>query len=525
MSWIGVLFWLLPKRLRSSWVLLAVTAFGVLTAVTLISVGAVYSRALAEGGLRHSLAVTSPIISNTHVVVQNRPISGADYPKLRASVEGIAQDRLGYLLRDIQRFARLQPDLPLDSTLGENIRFSDTPSGRPFFITEFEQHSRLVEGRWPEGEPVLREDGVTLEVVVGESTAASMAWKIGSQSYLFPFRQDVSDNIIVKVVGLAEAIDPTEDYWMGFTGYFSPQEHGDILLMPLYIREEAYFNGLAARYPTLVGDFGWYLFQDIDVLDADLVQPTRDAIAGLEKDLNKQVPRSQVFTGLENSRGTGILATYQRNLALARVPIYLFLSLVVVVILYFLSLVTGLLAQTKSDEASLMRSRGASPLQVGALVTLGEVIIVLLATIIGPFLGLLIVRVLLLRTINPLGTGEISVGLAPDMFILGAVGGLLSLAVLAAASVNLSRLGILEFLRDRARPPTIPLLQRYYIDLLVIVLLALVWWQTRDRGGFVERALADRSVLIDPSVLVGPALALLTAAFLVLRLLPLLLRL
>ena len=56
MSRFRVLFWLLPRRLRASWGLLAVTSFGTLAAVTFLAIGAIYSRALAEGGLRHSLA-------------------------------------------------------------------------------------------------------------------------------------------------------------------------------------------------------------------------------------------------------------------------------------------------------------------------------------------------------------------------------------------------------------------------------------------------------------------------------------
>ena len=38
-----LLLWLLPRRFGSSWVLLAITAFGILAAVTLIAVGAIYA--------------------------------------------------------------------------------------------------------------------------------------------------------------------------------------------------------------------------------------------------------------------------------------------------------------------------------------------------------------------------------------------------------------------------------------------------------------------------------------------------
>ena len=152
----------------------------------------------------------------------------------------------------------------------------------------------------------------------------------------------------------------------------------------MYVPEELFFNGIGARYPTLVGDFGWYLYLNTDVLNADLVQPARDDFEGMETDINKRVPRSLILTRLENSRDTGLLAQYQRAVTRARAPIYLFISLVVVVILYFLALVTGLLAQTRSEEAGLLRSRGASMLQVGGVITLAEALLVAVATVVGP---------------------------------------------------------------------------------------------------------------------------------------------
>ena len=521
------MFWLLPRRLRSSWVLLAITGVGVLAAVTLLSVGAIYSRALAEGGLRHSLASVDPVSLNTHIIAQNRPLGPADYVNLRAAVEEIAQTRLGFMLRDVQRFGRVQPNLSLVNEPFSPSRVLGAPAGRPFFLTDFEQHSRLIEGRWPSAEPQDDHGRLALEVVVGEKTASVMFWAIGSEAVILPYRTDYIEQVQITVVGLAEPIDPDEEYWMGFPSYFSPQEAGDVILMPLYVPESPFFDGLGARYPTLVGDYGWYLYLDTDVLNADLVQPARDAVSGLETDINKRLPRSLILTRLENSRDTGLLASYQRTLTRARVPIYLFISMVVVVILYFLALVTGLLAHTRSEEAGLLRSRGAGMFQVGGVITLGEALLVLLATAAGPFLALLIFRALLLNTINPLGGRDgLPLGLAPDMFLMAGVGGLMSLAVLLAANANLTRLKLLDFLRERARPPSVPFLQRYYVDLLAIVVLALVWWQVERRGGFLEQSLATRTgeAELDLSLLVAPALALLAAAFLVLRALPLAVR-
>ena len=367
--------------------------------------------------------------------------------------------------------------------------------------------------------------------MVGAPAAKTLGIEVGDLLHVIPFRSGQQQRIEITVVGLAEPLDRQEIYWMGSPLYFSLQNYGDNPLMPIYVTEDTFFNGLGARYPSLVGDYEWFLFVDSGVLTVDTVQSTRDALTGLETDINKGYPRSTVLTLLENSRGTGLLTTYQRDLTLARVPVFLFLSLVVMVALYFLTVVVGLLARTRSDEASLLRSRGADTLQVGGLLILGEALVVALATILAPFLALVVAQQFLLPTIVPAGAeGPTAVGLGWDMFVLAAIGGLLSLGALAVSSVGLSRLGILEFLRARARPATVPFLQRYYVDLLALAVLGLLLWQVQGRGGFVNRAFDWRGtgaagLDLDPTLILGPAVALLAAAFLLLRMLPPLVRL
>ncbi|GIT44959.1 MAG: hypothetical protein Ct9H300mP11_28950 [Chloroflexota bacterium] len=92
---------------------------------------------------------------------------------------------------------------------------------------------------------------------------------------------------------------------------------------------------------------------------------------------------------------------FETALTLARIPIYLFLSLVVVVVLYFLVLVTGILGRSQADEAGLLRSRGANVLQLTGLLTLSEVVVVVIAIMVGPFLAWAIMKTFLLDTIKP----------------------------------------------------------------------------------------------------------------------------
>ena len=157
-NWIRVLLWLLPRRLRSSWVLLTMIAFGVLAAVTLMATSSLYSRALAEGGLRHALALASPSGLNSWVIVGNRPLGPADYQRLFSTVEELTHTRLGFMLRDTQRSG--QTNIPLTFAPEPEPSDLNTALGRPFFLSDFQQlHANP-------GRPVARKPGQCLPTEV-----------------------------------------------------------------------------------------------------------------------------------------------------------------------------------------------------------------------------------------------------------------------------------------------------------------------------------------------------------------------
>ncbi len=521
MNSLRLLLWLLPRRLRSSWQLLAVSAFGILAAATVLSMGAVYSQALSEGGLRHTLASTVKWVLNAQVLVQDRPLARGEYPRQREVVERVASNRLGHLTQDRQRFGNVPPQMPM--LVGPQIRAAepDDPLARMFFLTGFEEHSRLVGGRWPQEEPMLHDKGVVMETVMGSSAAGGLGLRIGDEVNLLPFFATPEERITLHIVGTAEPINRRDEFWMGYTSYFDITG-AEPIVVPFFLREQDFFGGLGRKYPTIVGNFGYYFYLDVASLTTADIEPTLDALHNLELEINRVYPRSIITSGLENK-----FAEYERKLTLARVPLFLFISLVALVTLYFLAVATGFLSARRREEASLLRSRGASALQIGGLLIAAECVIAAVAIAIGPLLALLAVRGILARTINPLQIGAqepLVIGLTAEAYILAAVGGILSLLVLLLSEIRLMRLGLVDYMRERARPPSVPFLQRYYIDFLAVGALGLLWWQIQGRGGFLDRDLLGRALDVDPTLLFGPALVVLTAALLMLRVMPLLVR-
>ena len=521
LNWISVVLWLIPRRIRPIWLILAITSFGVMATTTIASASEIYSKALAQSGLQHVIATSSPNALNGQLMVHNRPIARADYESLNSTVNNIIQQRIGFLLDHTNRRGQTHPNVPFAYSPDPNRASLEILLGRPFFLTQFERYSELTDGNWPTKEYRVDENGVYLEAVIGDQTAKSMAISVGDEVFLFPYKTDTTQRITLKISGISNPTDPFDPYWLGVPFYFNLQEVDEKPLIPFYVQESAFLDGIGNRFSSLIGDFGWLLYINTENLRYEAVQGTREAFAGLETDINKKIPRSLLLTLLENSRGTGLLATFQQDLLWSRVPLIMFVALVLAIILYFLFVILGFLARSRSDEASIFRSRGTSRTQAICLLTLTEGLIVLAATITGPFLALLISKTWLLTTIQPAGTWEASsAGLSFYTFLWSATGGILSLVILTLSSIDLSRIHILEFLRSRSRPNQTVLIQRYYIDILIIIIMAILWWQLEQRDSLVGKAISSSSVKINQTLLLVPTLGLITTSFVILRIFP-----
>ena len=514
------LVFLIRNRLRTSWGSLLVVSLGILTAVLMLSAMALYSDVLAEAGVRYGLFDRSQTSLNIQIIVQNRPLGPADYAELRNLAEERVGQRVGFLATGVERYGRTQAGMRATTNSESQPPPLGSPSGRPFFMTGFTEHSRLLEGRWPSSPGKSGPQGVEIEAVVGEEVADDFGFTVGARVYVTPFPTAPQERITLTVVGIAAPIDPRDEFWLGAPVHFAVQSVGEELVIPIYVSESDFLQVLGHRFPIAVGDFGFNVFVNPAVIDVSTVDSTLDALEGLETDLNKVYPRTLVL-----SRMGLTLEEYKRDLTLALVPVYVFVSLVVVVVLYFLVVVSGILARSQAAEIGLLRSRGASILQVCGVYLASEAFIALLAVAIAPVLALGIVRLLILPAFSDIGGGPIEVSLSGEMYWMGAIGAVLSLLVLGLSIAGRARSGVAEALSSRSRPPMVSFIHRYYLDLVCVLVLGLIWWQFQQRDGFVSDSVASSGVDVDPMVALGPVLGLLAAALLMMRFLPVLVRL
>ena len=516
--------WLTRRRLRDSWGLTAATSLGILAAVVLLSTTSLYSDLLAEAGVRYTLYSQDRSTLDVQVLSENRSLGEDDYRQLREVAESAIDQHLGAIRTDVERFGRTQWGMPLATDPDQPPPPVTTVSGRPFFMTGFREHARLVEGRWPL--PGLNRDvgepgpsGVELQSVMGQLAASELGVGVGSKLYITPFRSSPQERIVLDIVGLAVPLHPKDGFWLGYPSQFGRQIVADMYVYPAYVSEEDFLSAIGRQFPTLIGDYGFNVFVDPSRITAGDVESTQESLEGLETDLNKSYPRTFTFTRLDLT-----LEEFERDLTLARVPVYVFISLVVVIVLYFLFLIAGILGRSQADELGLLRSRGGSIAQVCGVLLLADGALAAVSVAVGPLIAWTIVRFAMLPAFDGVGGGPINIGITTEMFWMGAIGAVLAVAALSFSAAARARSGVSESLAGRSRPPEVSFMQRYYLDIVAIVVVGVVWWQFGEREGFLTRSLAEQGLQTDPTVILGPVLGLLAAALILLRVLPLAVR-
>ena len=509
-------------RAVSGWRLEAVLFGSILLAVALMASGVIFSNLLANAALRGELVQAAPEDVNFWV----RSFSSRDDPQ---DVEARRQ-----AFKDRETFVEQQLIEPFVPYLKEHSRYLETATfffeGRPnleldkdtrprgpiAYLSGISDRIRVVEGNWPTGTAT---PGQPLDVAVDRLGAELLQMGVGDLMEVFPATSfNDWQTTEVRVSAIFERVDPSDEFWYGLSSAVSRQDERWTLI-PLFADEDALIQRVLGTYPSLYTDTTWYFFPDRRKIRASEVDDVQATLAHIQASLSAGLKNSSFSIRLDN-----LLRSFEEQLLLARLPLYLVLFLVTGILIYYLALVAGLIVRSRSSEIAMLKSRGAMVWQLGVL-GLGEgLLLAVPAVIAGPFIALGVVKLLGVIFFELSGASDALTGvpttLSLEAFLLGLVGGGLAVIVFTVATLAAARRSSIEARQAGARPPTASLLHRYYLDLVLLAVIGLVWWQLQSRGTFLVQSLGSRELNIDYSLLLGPALGLAAAGLIVLRLFP-----
>ncbi|MGI8550083.1 MAG: FtsX-like permease family protein, partial [Dehalococcoidia bacterium] len=415
------------------------------------------------------------------------------------------------------------------------------PKGLIISLSGYESHVRVVAGRLPQ--PALGMDASQpIEVAMPPRGAEVTGLKPGDRFQLAdsfddcerhpPRDGDPPDppctprisavfSLPAVLVGTIEPLDPKDPYWRGESGTSFAVTPGNPLVglqTPLLVPEQTVFGRLASLLPEYPAEMGWHWYADPGRISTTNYRRADQSIIALRDELF----RVGVLTSspLENT-----LADFKGQLSYTQTPLLLLLLQIAGIALFYVSIVAATAIEREAEEIALLRSRGATLGQVLLLSLLEGALIGLPALLLAPPLATAAVALLgRTPTFHQVTHGAaLPAQIVPLAYPLALGGVLLSLlALLLPAFLAARQTGV--SVKQRQARPRASIIRRYYLDLALVGLSALLLVELNQRGSvFVPTDTGGLSS--DPLLLLSPALLTLSAAALILRCYPLVLRL
>jgi hypothetical protein len=520
------------KRLADDWKLLLSIFLGVTVATTLIAGTPVYLRALQRLSLNTAIDRSSEVFLDIFALAPHIPLDGSSVQRADQLLDDAIQRNISEIYQGRERYVKAPtflvglPDRPLTGADGDRVS-----RGYFQYLSNIENHVNFIEGRMATDTITQGPRGPVVEAVIGVEAAKVFDLKAGDAVVLTPSLGDRT-RMTATIVGVIDPADPTERYWQHNANVFlepAPlEEVPDVGVevdpeeppLSLFITREALIEGVGKAYPGTVVNSTWFVFVDKEALKKWPIDKARGSVAALDNALSSEMQGSAVFTGIKR-----LIAEFENRSFFSSVPLLLLLSIMVMTVLYYLAMMVSYLVQSRESDVALLRSRGTSTLQLLRLYAIEGLVLVTLAVMLAPFLAMgLVAAAGMLPYLQELTKGSLlPVELHWQPFAVAAGAGLLSLAIFVVPGVVGARAGLVIHKLRSSRPPSMPFFQRYYLDVALLVIGGLVFWELQARGHFVSGGLF-KGIQVNEALLLAPILFLTAVALLFMRFFPLFVR-
>lgn len=376
----------------------------------------------------------------------------------------------------------------------------------------WQQAAYLVDGEWP-AEPA--DSAIDLEAAIGRDVATQLGLQAGDDIVLEQRGWESSIPVRVRITAIVEAIDVLHTEAPHMLRISSAPGGG---LETNILTTRASFLRVAEDYvPDTGTTFGWWVLFDHNALE---YARRADAIAGVEafqrRVVEQDVAGAEGSTFIFATQLPAILDEYESEVDTLRAPFGILLLEIGVLALFYLIVTAALLRRSDRREIAMLKSRGIASGRLLTLHAAEALVICTLAAAIAPFLSQWF-----LEWIVPLLTRIEHLDLALDATVFAAaalaagVAGIVQVATL----LPVLRLPLTSGGGGQARDVKLPWWQRYYVDLVLLLIGAAAFWRLITNRSPLNTTQTG-SVQADPLLLLAPVLLFVAVGSVLLRVFP-----
>ncbi len=511
---------LVARRSLAHWRLLSTVVVGVLLASAIMAGTVIYFDALRELALKNTLGKLTSRELDVIVKAERGPTTFAEYEKVANAMTREFDARVAWFLEDRIRGSKTSTFF-LTAPGKEALAGED--NARTYFasIPSLDEHITMASGAWGREQALSRPgEPLLLEAIIPADAARVFGVGLGDRLVAVPYWSDAIPHATVVISGVFERNDPGDPFWSLNDAVFRASTSGNFRTIPFFVTENTLMNVLGASFRDMDSTYGWLLRVDATKLNARNAWIARFNLDVMNDRLSTGLFSYRQITELEDA-----LAEYDTRLFYSKLPMFIILVLIAVVILYYVVTISSLLVEQQRGEIALLRSRGASSAQILAVFVLEGATISVLAIVVAPLLAAFIISVLgFTPAFSGLsGNDRLTVSISSGAYMMSGLGGVLSFAALLIPAIQASRIGVTKHRQESARPTSQPFFQRYYLDVMLLVLSVVLFRQLSDQGSVVATGVFGE-VAVNQVLLAVPAMILVAFAMVLLRLFPLAIR-
>lgn len=385
------------------------------------------------------------------------------------------------------------------------------------FVSDFEQHTTLLEGAYPTPATANLEDPV--EVAINDAMADELGLQVGEQ--FMTFRRVELENgsrvvqMPIRITAIWRATDPAEEYWFYRQSVFDNQ---------LFVPEATFQGRISSLLNDEIAQALWYIILDGNDIHAGDVGWLTGRIAQVQQ---------RAATLLTNTRlevsPYDALNRYRLSTRFLNILLYAFSIPIVGLLLAFIGLVVGLAVNRQRNEIAVLRSRGATAIQILGIAVLEAFLLGAIALAAGVPVSQGVSQLIgaTRSFLNFSIESDLRVAMTLATFRFGLVALGITLVAQVFPSLGAARYTIVSYKQEQSRTIRPPWWQRAWLDILLLIPAGYGAYLLQQQGSIAmmgDNSNATGSPFENPLLFLVPALGALALTLFVLRLLPVIMR-
>ena len=376
-------------------------------------------------------------------------------------------------------------------------------------IEGINEHIDIINGKLPEEQP----SGSVFEAMVSEYALQEMDLLL-DHTYTLRVTSGVEEHLIrVKIVGSYNFTDPNDLFWDSKLSSYSQR---------ILLNYNTFYKDVLTQYPDIINNASWNYALDYYQIDLNNIVKISEIMSAQDKFAAKYKAAFEIsFPALD------IISEYHDRAAQLSTTLWVLTVPVLLMIMFYIFMVSRLIVSHDENSIAVLKSRGASKMQIFLSYVMESSIISALAMILGPPAGLYLCRILgssngflefVQRTALP-------VTLSPDAYLYSFSIIIVLIVTMLIPVIISSRTSIVQHKQSKARNKKVAFWKKYLIDFIIMGISLYGLYRYQQQIDIISASgLSGLDIEIDPLLFLISTLFVLGAGLLFLRVYPLLVR-